>query len=106
MSTATINLAFDDFARAMHEASALHDNCTVCEPDEALPALRLALLYGEQLSLPSASRHLQVLSGRAWVSFGGEDYILGSGESLSVDQGRDKAIISAVGGEDLFFEVM
>jgi hypothetical protein len=99
MSTAAINLAFDDFSRVLHDPSHHHESA------EPLPALRVALLYGEQLRLPGSSRNMLVLSGKAWVSFGGEDYILGSGDSLSVAEARDGAIISAVGEEDLFFEV-
>jgi hypothetical protein len=99
MSTAALNIAFDDVARALHGSN-------LSRPaEEPLHALRVALLYGEELSLPSASRQLQVLSGRAWVSFAGEDYILGSGECLDMIEGKDKAIISAVGGEALFFEI-
>jgi hypothetical protein len=114
MSTASINLAFDDFARALRGASA-HLDTGACrdavvargsdEACEPLAALRVALLYGEQLRLPDSSRELQVLSGRAWVSQDGEDYILGSGESLAVAPRKGGAIISALGGEALFFEI-
>jgi hypothetical protein len=45
------------------------------------------------------------LSGKAWVSFGGQDYILGSDDSLAVPKVKNGAIISALGNEALFFEI-
>ncbi|HET7838893.1 MAG TPA: hypothetical protein VFL04_03985 [Rectinemataceae bacterium] len=92
MSTATISLSFNDFARTASEG-------------EALQALRIALLYGEQLRIPSSSEWLRILAGKAWVSYSGEDHLLGEGEELDLPRAKGGAVISALGGESLFFEV-
>ncbi|HTX71248.1 MAG TPA: hypothetical protein VMC79_00345 [Rectinemataceae bacterium] len=67
-------------------------------------SLRLALLHDEVLRLPPTSAELQVLSGRAWVSQNGEDYILDRGERLFLAASRQPAVISGLGDETLFFE--
>jgi hypothetical protein len=69
--------------------------------------LRLALLRGELLRVPRSARHLSVLSGRAWVSFGQDDLIVCRGESLSLGQrSRSPALVSALGDEALFVELV
>jgi hypothetical protein len=91
MNSASISLSFNDFARAASSGEPLH-------------TLRIALLYGEQLRIPSSSEWLRILAGRAWVSFSGEDHILDAGDELSVPQARGDAVISSL-GDSLFFEV-
>jgi hypothetical protein len=95
MSTATISIAFDDFARSFHGGIAR----------EPMTALRLALLYGEQLRIPRSFERLRIVSGKSWVTFGGRDFTLLRGESLAISKAHGGAIISAVGGESLLFEV-
>jgi hypothetical protein len=69
-------------------------------------SLRLALVRGQALKAPRAASTLSVLSGTAWVSFGGEDLLLCRGESLRLEpRRRDPVIVSAVGEEGLFFEL-
>ena len=51
-------------------------------------SLRLALLRGETIKAPRAASALSVLSGIAWVSFGGEDFLLCRGENLRIDGRR------------------
>jgi mannose-6-phosphate isomerase-like protein (cupin superfamily) len=64
------------------------------------------LLYGEQFRFPSSSEwRLRILSGKAWISFEGQDFILGSGESLAVPKVKNGGIISAMGKEALFYEI-
>jgi hypothetical protein len=68
--------------------------------------LRLALVRGELLRVPRTARRLRVLSGTAWVSLEREDAVLGRGESLVLPRGsRYEAVVSASGGDALFFEL-
>ena len=72
----------------------------------SLPALRLTLIRGEALRLPRETSRLRVLSGNAWLSLGGEDRVLQSGESLALPPAlRYPAIVSALGEEELFLVV-
>jgi hypothetical protein len=89
----SMSLDFGDFACAARES-------------EQTRALRMALLYGELLRIPKSVEMLRILSGCAWVSAGGRDFVLGCGESLSLSGSSRDAIISAVHGETLFFEAM
>ena len=99
MSTSTLSHTFEDF-------ECVAQNSGVSSAHKAKPPLRLTLLDREQLRLPSSSEWLlRVYSGQAWVSFAGEDFYLKNGECLSVPRVRDGAIISAVDGDALFFEV-
>lgn len=105
MSASTmINLAFDDFTRFARDSRGVR----VEYPDEACeetPALRIALLYGEQLRVPSSSEKLQLLSGTAWVSLGGRDHILRGGDCLSLSREKGGAIISPLREEAILFEI-
>ncbi len=102
-TTAMVNLAFDGFSRfARSEETGIEYSGSVWE--EA-PALRLALIYGEELRIPCSSKKLRVLSGTAWVSMGGDDYILVEGECLAITMTKGGAIISALLGEAIFFEL-
>ncbi len=69
-------------------------------------SLRLALLRGETIKAPRAASCLSALSGTAWVSFGGEDFLICRGENLRIEgRRRDPVIVSAVGDEGLFLEI-
>ncbi len=92
MSSATISLSFNDFARTADSGEPLH-------------TLRIALLYGEQLRIPSSSEWLRILAGKAWVSFAGEDHVLEEGEELRLPRAKGGAVISPLGRGSLFFEV-
>ncbi len=105
MSTAVLNLALDDLSRGIQGTRPEGYARAACGREEALPTLRVALLYGEQLCLPASSNRLAVLSGRAWITFRGEDHVLEGGDCLELARPRDKAIISALGKEELFFEL-
>jgi len=90
--SSSICLDLEDFARATPR-------------NEGAPSLRLTLLYGEAFRLPRPSRRLHVVAGSAWVSADGKDYIVGRGESFQIPRSSYCAVISATGGEALFFEV-
>ncbi len=100
MSAATISLAFNDFARLAAE-----DRGMDLGAEGPAGALRLALLYGEQLRVPSSSEWLRVLSGTAWVTAKGEDHVLASGDEIALPRDSNGTVVSAVGHEALFFEV-
>jgi hypothetical protein len=42
-------------------------------------------------------QRLEVLTGNAWVTFAGKDFVLRKGDRLVLDHGRDPALVSAVG---------
>jgi hypothetical protein len=68
--------------------------------------LRIALLRGEEFRFPGSSEwRLRILSGKAWLSFGGQDFSLVNGDHLAVPRVRNGAIISPVGEDALFLEI-
>jgi hypothetical protein len=71
-----------------------------------LPAMRhFTIVRGEARRLPNTFRQFKVLSGCAWVSFGGKDSILIPGDTASFDLDADIAVISAMGHSPLVIEV-
>jgi hypothetical protein len=103
-SAIMINLAFDDFSRAARGADERRERRYAGSCDE-ISALRIALRYGEQLRVPDASKRLHLLSGTAWVSSGGRDYVLDDGDCLSVSRAKGGAIISPLREEPILFEL-
>jgi hypothetical protein len=69
-------------------------------------ALRILLLPGEVLALPRSSSRIRVLSGAAWVSKGGRDLLLATGERMDTARGRDRPVVSGLGTEVLLFELL
>jgi hypothetical protein len=67
--------------------------------------LRLVLYKGEIFRLPGALAWMRVLSGKAWLTVGGQDIILGGGETASVRSKKDVALVSTFGSAPLIFEV-
>ncbi|MGO8694867.1 MAG: hypothetical protein ACLQMF_14490 [Rectinemataceae bacterium] len=98
------SLCFDGFAAIPQGTAAVREKAGRSE-SRPNPTLRLVLLHNEVFLLPRSSRVLQVLSGKAWVSFEGEDRIIESGDSLALSRARNGAVISATGKEALLFEV-
>jgi hypothetical protein len=54
-------------------------------------SLRLILLHGEALRVPKRLGFLRVLSGTAWVSMDGKDFVVAEGQSLDL-RGRGPAL--------------
>jgi hypothetical protein len=105
MSDATIiDLAFYGISRAAWngDRSGKARADAACEEQ---PGLRLALLYGEELRLPDSAERLHMLSGTAWVSMGGRDYVLGSGDCLAFTRAKGGAIVSALREQSILFEL-
>ncbi len=70
-----------------------------------IDALRLVLMPGELIRLPAKARSLKINSGRAWLSIGGIDYDLASGESVELEASKYPALISESAGGSLYIEV-
>jgi hypothetical protein len=104
MNTGTISLVFEDFARIAQRAT-LAPCAGEVATSERKPTLRIALLYREQIRLPSSTGWLlRVLSGKAWVSFDGQDSFPASGDCLAVPRAGNGGIVSAMGNEALLLE--
>ncbi len=68
-------------------------------------AFRLVLYRSEALSIALPRRSVRVLSGTAWISANGLDIVLEAGQSAEFPIGREPAVISAIGGEAVLFEL-
>ena len=51
---------------------------------------------GETHHIDRTGQTLKVVSGTAWISYGGHDYIVGSDDTLAIPQGVHPAIASAL----------
>lgn len=60
---------------------------------------------GEVHSLPRRAQTLRVVSGDAWVTFDGEDYCVNSGQEIRLAPGRQPAVVMALGGIPLVYEI-
>ncbi len=65
--------------------------------------LRIVLCQGEALRVPRSLSTVRVLSGKAWISMNGRDFVLCAGEQFAV--GRSRSVISAVGSQALLFQL-
>jgi hypothetical protein len=105
MSTVTLCFEREDFLHRSLRAFAARNvaGMTTCKQR---PMLRIALLHGEEFRFPSSSEwRLRILSGKAWLSFGGQDFSLVNGDHLAVPRVRNGSIISPVGEDALFLEI-
>lgn len=68
--------------------------------------LRLVLWRNEVFRLSPESRGVRVLAGRAWVTYAGQDLILGRGDEVSITPGGDFALLSALGRRPLIVEIL
>ena len=65
---------------------------------------RFSLSAGQVLRLKNTVREISVLSGCAWVSYNGQDIVLGAGEQTRFELNRDVPVISALSTAPLLFE--
>jgi hypothetical protein len=68
---------------------------------------RILLSQGEAYNLrvrPSQAR-VRVVSGQAWLSYEGEDYILSYGEEMTLPNGRFEAVITALFNKPVTLEL-
>lgn len=71
----------------------------------ASQAENFRLQAGEVRSLRRDGRRVQVLAGTGWLTMAGRDYILDPGQSLTLGNARERALLSAVDGASLRVEV-
>lgn len=69
------------------------------------PAQRLFLYANELYRVPSAYRQVRTRCGIAHVSHQGKDFIVGPGEALQLEQGKDIALVSPLHSESLVLEL-
>ncbi len=69
-------------------------------------AMRLVLYRGEVYRFPPAGRGLRIVKGRAWISYAGEDIVLGRGDETCLTSSQGFALVSAVGRTPLILEVV
>ena len=67
--------------------------------------LRFALYSGELLRIPRDRQHLHVLSGTAWISVAGMDVVACPGKCAKLVRTQYPALVSALGGQPLLFEI-
>jgi hypothetical protein len=61
---------------------------------------------GDVIRVPATYKELRVLSGVAWITVAGQDIILTSGETASLESNTGSAILSALGKLPLTLEVL
>jgi hypothetical protein len=66
----------------------------------------LWLAPGEAQSFARAGQTVQVVSGGAWVTFGGQDTIVLPGQQVVLEPGPDAAVVSALGTEPLVYRLI
>ena len=59
----------------------------------------------EVIHLPRGYHHLQVSSGKAWITYKGKDHVLKAGDEMYFDRGSQEVVISSAGKETLNFEI-
>lgn len=72
----------------------------------SLTPCHFTLQKGEIFRIPSAYREIHVLSGIAWITVGGKDIILNSGEKALLTSYKGSALLSALGKLPLILEVL
>ncbi|MBI1279191.1 MAG: hypothetical protein GC179_13780 [Anaerolineaceae bacterium] len=58
------------------------------------------------MHLPRGYHHLQVYSGKAWVTYHAKDHVLKAGDEMRFEQDSQEAVISSTGKETLTFEII
>ncbi len=71
---------------------------------ETLSKSQIELMKGYVRDEKRESQVLRVVSGAAWVSMDGEDFILRTGEELKLSHGKHKALVSPANNEPLVYE--
>ncbi len=85
-------LAFEDFEKSMRLVAPRR-------------TFRLALAPGEVLRMDRARRHVRVLSGTAWITCSGRDVIVETNQEVELPKRGRCALVSALEGRPVFFEV-
>lgn len=80
------------------------DEKRVTHTMEAVGKTHVELMKGYVRDEKRESQVLRVVSGAAWVSMDGEDFILRTGEELKLSHGKHKALVSPANNEPLVYE--
>ncbi len=65
----------------------------------------ISLKSGKAHSIHCNSQVIRVLSGRAWVTFGGEDVVVKCGEAVGLPAGEHQAVISSLDEHPVVFSI-
>lgn len=79
---------------------------TAVKSGEREAGLQFRLVGKEAFKLSRSAQEIAAVSGRAWVSYAGEDNILETGQRLRFASNRGFAVISALDDKPLIFEVI
>ena len=72
---------------------------------EALTKTKFELMQGFVRDEKRESQVLHVVSGKAWITMDGKDYILAEGDELRLSRGKYDAIVSTADNHPLVYEV-
>jgi hypothetical protein len=64
------------------------------------------LRRGETFRLDYRSRMIRIQSGRIWITWDGEDYVLAAGEDMMFPTGTEDAVISVLQEPAATFELL
>ena len=67
--------------------------------------MTMQLSPGGARSIRRNSQIVRIISGHAWITFDGKDLYLDSDEELSLAPRKSHAVISALGGIPLIYEI-
>lgn len=76
-----------------------------CLAQGARLAQRIFLYANELYRVPAAYRHVRTQQGTAYISHGGHDFIVPSGECVDLKGGADAILVSPLRGESLVLEL-
>jgi quercetin dioxygenase-like cupin family protein len=93
MLSLTIKNPFSKLARTIPGAAEYRIERTIIEAHQAA-------------ALPHPTRQIRVLSGRAWVSYLGQDAVLNEGQVLAVEPGQDWVVVTALEGKPVELELL
>ena len=74
--------------------------------NERQTGLQFRLVGKEAFKLSRSAQEIAAISGRAWVSYAGEDNVLEAGERMRFGTQKGFAVISALDDKPLVFEVI
>lgn len=68
-------------------------------------AQRIFLYANELYRIPSAYRHARTQQGIAYISQGGHDFVVPTGEGINLDRDSDVVLVSPLRKESLILEL-
>lgn len=76
-----------------------------CQEQGGRLAQRIFLYANELYRVPAAYRHVRTQQGTAYISHGGHDFIVPSGECVDLKRGTDAILVSPLRSESLVLEL-